>query len=179
MIHRNWMFTDYCPVMCLDIDNSNIGFCVYQKERCPSTGREHYQGYIEFNRSMEMAKVVKLFGCKCHVEPRKGNQQQAIDYCMKKDTRIENPVSFGNKKHQGSRSDLESINEAILSGQTPAQILISFGGNALRHINHIKTACVEIWGLEDNISEKILSRKQTAKGLSDKELMDLLIARHS
>lgn len=159
-------------------NNSLVSYIVYQREECPTTGRKHYQGYIELTRSCELKTVLSLFKCKCHLEPRKGSQAQAIEYCTKEDTKIEEPVKCGKPKMQGSRSDLDSINDAILCGKTPAQILIEFGGNALRHIGHIKSACTEIWGLDGEVSSKIREKKSMAKCMTEEHLLELLKKMH-
>lgn len=56
-------------------------------EVCPNTGRHHWQGYAEVNRAMGIKAIKELLGSNdVHLEPRRGTQQQAIDYCKKPDT---------------------------------------------------------------------------------------------
>lgn len=134
-----------------------IQYFVYQKEKCPSTGKEHYQGYVEFKGQHRLNEVKNIFKDETmHIEPRQGTQLQAIQYCTKEDTRVEEPFFFGQKKQQGTRSDLDEIMLAIKNGHTGKEILHEFGGNALRHIGMIKTALHFEWNKEP-IDEVIMA----------------------
>lgn len=163
--HRNWMFTSFKD----ETPNftSMMWYQVYQREIAPHTGKEHWQGYVEFNYPIGMQTAKKLLGDQtCHLEPRKGTQQQAIAYCMKTESRKEgtNPIIVGIPKNQGSRSDLNSIVEAIESGATKFELLREFKGNALRHLGMIDRAQRAIHGW-DEIDNKIERRRETAKEL--------------
>lgn len=127
--------------------DDRMQFAIFQKEKCPTTGKEHFQGYIEFKEktSYKLCKEI-VEDDKCHIEPRKGTQRQAIDYCSKVETRIGLPKVFGEPKRQGNRSDLDSILEAIQSGMTSTEILEEYGGHALRHINMINKGMDSYWG---------------------------------
>lgn len=54
-------------------------------EYCPTTDREHYQGFVVFPRTYRIrgAKSIIGGGDNCHIEPRRGTRQQARDYCGK------------------------------------------------------------------------------------------------
>lgn len=69
---------------------------IYQEEVCPETGREHLQGYVEFNTSVRFGALKKLpHMAKVHWEKRRGSRQQAHDYCCKEDTRSpDSPLQF-------------------------------------------------------------------------------------
>lgn len=161
--HRCWMFTswrDETPNF-----TSKMWYQVYQREIAPKTGREHWQGYVEFNEPIGMnAAKIQLGEIICHLEPRKGSQQQAIAYCTKKETRKSgtHPITFGIPKNQGSRSDLNSIWEAIESGATKLELLQKFEGNAFRHLGMIDRAQRAVHGW-DEIDNKIEVRRRTAK----------------
>lgn len=120
MTSRNWCFTLNNPTTVdLPFDDS-VQFAVWQKER-GENGTEHLQGYIEFKKVRKLAGLKKLFPT-AHFEPRRGTQQQAIDYCRKDDTRIEGPWQFGEPKAQGKRNDLEEIKRKLDSGCSIIQI---------------------------------------------------------
>lgn len=76
-----------------------------QKEKCPDTGREHFQGFIQLVKPMRYAGIKKLLQCdSAHLEATKGTPQQAWDYCTKEDTRIDGPWTYGERpKGQGNR----------------------------------------------------------------------------
>lgn len=67
-------------------DEHGLTFCVYQLER-GENGNIHYQGYIEFAERKRFPTVRDLLDG-AHVEKRRGNQQQAIAYCTKEETRL-------------------------------------------------------------------------------------------
>ena len=65
-----------------------VTYICYQREKT-DTGQQHWQGYMETSQRLTMKKVKDLLGLgnKLHVEARRGNQQQGIDYTKKTDTR--------------------------------------------------------------------------------------------
>lgn len=85
-------------------------YCVYQLETAES-GTPHYQGYIEFTRSVRFAAVKGLLGETAHLEARHGPRDAARAYCMKDDTRLDGPWELGEYQatRQGHRSDLEDV----------------------------------------------------------------------
>jgi len=116
----------------------------------------HIHYYLEFSEkvSYEFIKEFMLdnsLNCK----PRHGTQKQAIDYVHKDDSKVfMNEFKFfewGNKKHPGNRSDLDSMVDMIEDGYLPRDIIKTFRGNALRHISHIYR-CTEALYNADNIS---------------------------
>lgn len=71
-------------------------------------GTLHFQGYCELTSRLSFRRITEYFD-NCHIEPRRGTQQQAIDYCRKGgvfDT-------FGEPKIQGDRSDLLHIKSLL------------------------------------------------------------------
>lgn len=133
--YRNYCFTAYKePVIMKD----SVTFFIYQKECCPSTKKIHWQGYIELKKQMRYNEVKNLF-CDntLHLEPRYGTQKQAIEYCKKGESRMDEPVVYGVPKNQGNRSDLDSIYDSIEAGCTAKEILREHGGKAVKYINMI------------------------------------------
>lgn len=52
-------------------------YLVGQREKCPETGREHIQGYVEFEHPQRMDAVKKAIGdAGAHLEVRKGTRDQ-------------------------------------------------------------------------------------------------------
>lgn len=59
-----------------------VRYMVYGREVAPTTNTPHLQGYVSFPTVKSKTAAIKnLPGC--HVEPRKGTQEQAIAYCKK------------------------------------------------------------------------------------------------
>lgn len=105
MASRNWCFTLNNPTEQLTWPSEKVQYAVYQKEK-GDAGTEHFQGYVEFVHVMRIAGLKKLLPT-AHWEVRRGSQQQARDYAMKDDTRLDGPWEFGQLKAQGKRNDLE------------------------------------------------------------------------
>lgn len=114
--YRNFVFTSYVDT--IYIDTSNIIYYVYQREKCPETGRLHYQGYVELDKRRNLNSLKKnvFKDNTIHIERRMGTQQQAIDYCKKSESRYSDPVEFGTPRCQGKRTDLKTAIEIIQSG---------------------------------------------------------------
>lgn len=78
---------------------------IFSKEKCPTTQRIHFQGYIEFYGQIRNNTIhKKLFNC--HMEVRRGTAQQAWSYCEKPATHVEGPWTFGQPTEDGQRTDL-------------------------------------------------------------------------
>nr|WAE42297.1 MAG: replication associated protein [Cressdnaviricota sp.] len=87
-------------------------YLIYQLERCPESGKLHYQGYVEFDCAIRISAVKKTFNCDTmHLETRLGTQDEAIAYCRKEESRVEGPFEFGVKAIQGKRNDLLPLGE--------------------------------------------------------------------
>lgn len=102
------------PVQSIDWPLDRVSYAVYQKEK-GDNGTEHYQGYVEFKMIMRLPGLKKLLPT-AHWEPRAGTQEQARNYCMKDDTRIEGPWELGELKAQGKRCDLDEAYKLVKEG---------------------------------------------------------------
>lgn len=106
---RNIVFTSYKKT--IEFKEDKINYIVYQKEICPTTKKEHWQGYCELKAQSRYSAIKKMFNDnKLHIEVRKGTQQQAIDYCKKVETSVEGSMfEWGEPKKQGKRTDLTAF----------------------------------------------------------------------
>lgn len=124
------------------IKTDMVGYYCYQKEICPTTGRDHWQGYLELLGTRKLVgqtlKDQVFLDQSVHIEPSRGTQEQNIIYCSKLESKIGDFVEWGEKKKQGARSDLDEI-AALAPTYTARKLVAIFGGNALRHIHMIKT----------------------------------------
>nr|WAE42253.1 MAG: replication associated protein [Cressdnaviricota sp.] len=161
---RNYVFTSF--------DENPPSFdgaryLIYQRERCATTARDHWQGYVEYftPTSLPVAKS-HLGQTRIHLEPRKGTQSQAIEYCRKEDTRVHAPVEYGLRGHQGSRTDLDEMVELILQGGTALEILRVFRGNALRHMGCIARAQRCVLEIDETDIEVTTAREHRAYELA-------------
>ena len=82
---RDWCFTSFDTDKELSFEKDNVRYICYGRERCPTTDREHYQGFAIFKRTCRIPKAkCWLGGCDgTHLEPRRGTRDQARAYCRK------------------------------------------------------------------------------------------------
>lgn len=122
---RNWCFTSWEQHDWEGFIDDTISYIIVGEEICPDTNREHWQGYLECTKAVTDTAIKKYFTDKPHIEPRKGNQQQAINYCKglcekKKPNEIVH--EYGEPKNQGRRNDLETIRTMVLKGENDFSI---------------------------------------------------------
>lgn len=139
---RNYCFTTFN--MNLDIENIyNKNDCIKYicagREKCPTTGKEHLQGWIQFKIQKSIKTVKKT--CEdgtMHLEAMKGNEFENDRYCKKEG----NFKFFG--KHtggQGHRSDLDEVCDKIIKGVPMSNIakehprLVVQYGRGLKHLS--------------------------------------------
>jgi len=94
--------------------------CKYQvigKEKAPTTGTEHLQGYITFDNARSFNAVRKICQ-RWHIEVARGSPQENFEYCTKEG----NWKEFGERPEQGKRTDLVEIKDEILNGKKVDEI---------------------------------------------------------
>jgi len=116
-------------------------YCVYQLELGDETSRLHYQGYAEFSGQKRYNWVQNfcdgLEGA--HLEVRRGTMEEARNYAMKHDTRIDGPWEWGRPKPgAGSRSDLLHVKRALDEGKPMTYIAENFFGTFMRYQRGLK-----------------------------------------
>lgn len=97
------------------IRNLKTQYFVYQKEKCPTTGREHVHAVLYFKNPRIWPKDEFE-----NFRPNIGkvrNLEKAIEYCSKEKTRIDGPWEEGEKPEQGKRTDLAECCEMLKSGK--------------------------------------------------------------
>lgn len=100
-----------------------------QLEEGHETHHRHFQIYVEAPNPIHFSSLKK----KCpdaHIEPRHGLKKQAFEYCSKVDTRLEGPFFHGidapgDEPTPGQRMDLEIVSDALLSGKSVDELLLS------------------------------------------------------
>lgn len=147
--------------------HDDIQFMAWQWEQAGKTGKPHIQLYVELKDKKHKASAQKiqtvLKSPGCHVELRKGTQEQAIAYCSKEDTRatyekvkawydcvldgaeryafiipeMMGPKQWG-KPHavsgaQGKRTDLDECYKMVKEGLTFRELLDRQPGTVIKH----------------------------------------------
>lgn len=102
-----------------------VKYLIYQKEKCPESGKEHWQFYAEFSKMFRMkAAMVELGVVKGHLEKRRGTQEQARDYCKKLESAVGECVELGELAKQGKRNDLDEIFEDMKLGKKADEVMM-------------------------------------------------------
>lgn len=139
--HRAWMFTSFLE----QEPNFPCKYVVYQREKCPTSGRLHWQGYCHFQNERTLIGVKRLDKT-AHWEPRRGSHEEARAYCTKDATRVAG-TSFSERgiaPRSGARNDLSAICAAVRAGASDRDLADSLPEDLLRFgsgINRLRMAC--------------------------------------
>ncbi len=144
---RDWCFTVNNPVQSEQEFMSylqslpELRYVVFQREKAPETGTEHYQGYFEFTQPKWFTTIKKYLsketiGVAAHIEQRRGKRSQARLYCMDEETRISPQYyEWGEYAEIGERSDLTDIMKDIESGMCFYDLSKKHGNRFIKVIN--------------------------------------------
>lgn len=130
---RGWCFTsfeDNPPMVPIGAQ-----YMVYGKERCPTSGNMHYQGFVYYRQPISFRNVKSQLGENVHIEASKGTVDQNVRYCTKEDAE---PYVWGVKPEQGKRSDLHGLSEAVQSGRLLEEIASDFGTQLIKYPRGVK-----------------------------------------
>lgn len=112
---RRWCFTwfdDAAPEWAPDW----MSYLLCGKETCPTTGRLHWQGYLETRVKVTLngLKAREAGWETAHLEQAKGTWEDSLEYCTKECG--EEYLEWGEPMIQGKRTDLSALASAVLSG---------------------------------------------------------------
>lgn len=139
------MFTSFKDLdysnLSLNHEKYHIRYMVCQKEVCPTTGKEHVQGYVEFQKMMTYNQVKSVLGDpEVHLEKRAGSQQQAIAYCTKDKTRKSGQVPFILGKNPAKKGERTDLSKAVSSLKTMSvQEVIEESPGLLRYYRQLES----------------------------------------
>jgi len=88
---KYWCFTDFDTNLdkwTTIFEKENFLYII-GKEKCPTTGKDHLQGYIESPKPIRPLEKFSKFKT-VHWEKRKGTKEQNITYCSKEKNFISN-----------------------------------------------------------------------------------------
>jgi len=164
---RNYVFTIYDMdwTLPLDWEQNHIRYCVFQHEVCPNTGRDHYQGYVEFTRTKRNNAVYIALGIRCTIDVRRGTRDQARAYSMKEESRQPNtiPTEIGEWVPTGRpKVTSEDVMALLKEGASLDTVIEKAPSFVLRYRNSIESLhthfsrtrfrdereiqCVTLWG---------------------------------
>lgn len=100
-------------------------YCVFGRETCPKTGKQHLQGYTYFKKQTSWAQVYKLFKTKeIHLEKSAGSPEENRTYCVKEKDFWESGDLPVKKGEQGKRNDLLEVCNKLKQGAKLVEIAI-------------------------------------------------------
>lgn len=112
--HRHWCATFFEKPEVTLVDEYR--YMIVGVETAPTTGKTHYQCYIEFQGKTSMKQIKSMFhDPTVHLEPRAGTREQARDYCKKEGNYTEHGIWATGP---GFRTDLVEVVGAIVAGET-------------------------------------------------------------
>jgi len=127
-------------------DDEEVGYLVYQREECPTSGRLHWQGYIEFKSRKRFTTVQRYFRetqalDKFHIEPAKGQPSQCREYCIKEDTAVSDTAfEFGEiqaDRKQGERNDIKEM-VSFAKDNTLVDTIEKYPAS-IKYLHHLQT----------------------------------------
>lgn len=122
-------------------------YMVFGRERAPTTGQHHVQGYVRFKVNTRAQGVQRAIGIACHVEPAKGNEEQNRTYCIKDGVFTEQGTYDKDAGKQGARSDLKRVVALVQAGKSMREIameepvaVIKFSAGIQGYMNIVRRA---------------------------------------
>lgn len=108
-----------------EFDEDRMNYLLYAPEVCPTTGRPHWQSFVQWKPNFKKtlsanAKYWKNAGCKIAI----GSLKNQLDYIRgpyekgdKKKPYNPDWKEFGEYSNQGARKDLDDVRDLIMSGK--------------------------------------------------------------
>lgn len=104
MQSKSWIGTSY---RLDEFRLPDVQYGVYQKEKCPTTGRVHIQFFVQYKKRIRLTGVKKHFPGD-HLEIAR-DPKQARAYCQKEETRESSPVEVGTFDQPLDTEDMVSV----------------------------------------------------------------------
>lgn len=95
-------------------------YIIFQREKCPTSGRLHWQGFIITTKRTRFSALKKLLP-KARIEGMRAKDTDlARDYCRKSNTQQSPPTEFGAyvRSRTGRRTDIERWYADIIAGMS-------------------------------------------------------------
>lgn len=113
---RRFCFTYYSEIE-PQFNEEEMHFLIWGRETCPTTGRVHFQSYVEFKKLKSYTAVRRDFFpglATSALFVARGTAEENITYCSKDG----NFQMFGEPSRQGARNDLVIIKNRIQNGES-------------------------------------------------------------
>lgn len=87
-----------------------VEYIVWQKELCPQTKLEHYQGYVEFKRGYTLGTIKTIFKSKeIHIELARESREVNRLYCTKNQSYANKRFEYGGQLDTGIFDELDDV----------------------------------------------------------------------
>lgn len=131
-------------------------FVVFQKEKCPTTGREHFQWAMWFKEKIRFTTLQrKLPGC--YIKQVRGDKtEKARDYCMKEETRIDGPWQYGkapNWLESATKVNFKHLFEKVKRGDSQASMWEEEPVLMARHYKAVDAATAALVPERESVNE--------------------------
>lgn len=123
---------DINPDELLEKIKPHARYVIFQKEKCPTTDKEHYQGYIALLKASRMSALKTIISPKAHFEKCNGTEEDNVNYCSKEDSRVAGPWSYGRLANPGTRNDINECKELLKNGASMREISEKFNYQCIR-----------------------------------------------
>jgi len=123
---RGWIFTNFKLDRSYDTLKAHCTYLVYGVELCPTTQRQHHQGYVHFENLKSFKQVISFLP-NMYVSQARGTHEQNRRYCLKLDSETPNTefVEHGSMPAPGTRTDLLGLLELAKGGSSMADVSLS------------------------------------------------------
>lgn len=103
---RGWCFTwnNFPPEWQVSLDQLPVEYLVCGKEKAPTTGTPHLQGYMWFSNARTLSSLCRTLPG-VHLLPARGTGAQNRAYCTKGEDYIERGVCPGDSKSGGAQEN--------------------------------------------------------------------------
>lgn len=130
---RSWCYTAQKESIAERLFEFGAAWIVEGRERCPTTKKRHWQGFVVFKNARTMQSILKEVPG-THLEVAKGSADQNYKYCTK-DGKF---VTFGERPvGQGKRSDLDRLVSHFKEGGNMLGALEIAPGTACRNMTNL------------------------------------------
>lgn len=133
---KDWVFTINNPEALLDFDVPRVAYAVYQME-IGDEGTPHFQGFLQLSQRQKMSWIKNNIPGfeRSHLEPIRGTPDEARNYAMKADTRLEGPWEHGvfTPSQQGKRNDLIAVKSLLDKNATDIEVADAYFGQWCRY----------------------------------------------
>nr|QIK03921.1 replication-associated protein [Tundra vole stool-associated circular virus] len=108
-------------------------YAVGQLEEGEDTRHRHLQFFVQLRRPARLSWMKRHVHATAHWEPMRGTAEQARDYCMKEETRVQGPWQFGTITARGKRMGLDDAIQLIRDGAPLRQVIDTFPAIWVHH----------------------------------------------